>query len=72
MWEEHSRESEMLWEEFLLVEVAYEGRYGCIICTSVTVATDGAREVGKSHIMQGVIHDGKELEPLLLARRRLE
>lgn len=41
-----------------------------VLC--VTMATDGAREVGKSHIMQGVIQDGKELESLLLARRRLE
>ena len=59
----------MLWEEFLLVEVAYEDWYGCIIYASVTVAPDGAGEVGKSHIMQGVIQDGKELEFLLLARR---
>lgn len=40
------------------------------VCVRLSMAVDGAGEVGKSQGMQGAVHNSKEFGTLLLAMRR--
>ena len=56
--------------KLFLTKELYEGRCVCNVCARVAVAVGGAGEVGQSQAIEGVVPEGREFGPLLLALRR--